>query len=325
MTTNRGILLLTLIALVLPQKALSWGRTGHEAVALIANENLNQKAKTQIKKLLGATTIDQAAIWADQVKRAPIWEHTRTYHYSDISDGLTYWNALKAMPKEELAQGDLLRSLVKAENILRDPSASMEQKKWSLFFMVHFMGDLHQPLHAGRPGDRGGNDIIVNYFGKKTNLHAVWDTYIISEILNPPQLETAPDPVLEYLKHLRTPSKKEVKKWQTGYVLDWLEDTMSYRDEVYADAKISNNVYQKKYASLVDDQILKGGYRLAAWLNAIFSSKEFAGPSAKDVREKIAGIVKNATDTDIILEPNSNKQISDHSEDGDFCGHIEEL
>ncbi len=323
MVVTRGIrfLVVAISLLLIPQVGFCWGKIGHQAVALIAQDNLDPTTKQQVQTILGTMAIQDAAIWPDQVKSTAPWVHTKTYHYSDISKGDTYWTKLNGLSSQELAQGDMVRALLKCETILRDSSSSADQKKWALSFMIHFMGDLHQPLHAGYPEDLGGNSISISYFGKSTNLHAVWDTSIIENSLN-----TGATPnVQDYLNQLRQPSKSEIGSWQQDYVLNWMNDAMSFREVLYGDAGLSNQNYQDKYQSVVETQILKGGYRLAAWLNAIFSNQKFGGNEAITTRDQIAKITGDPDDADIVLEPNAAKigmQIKGFEFLDPFCGHF---
>ena len=74
---------------------------------------------------------------------------------------------------------DAVTALARFAETLRDPTASAADKRLALRFTIHIIGDLHQPLHAGRPGDRGGNNVKVTWFGEQTNLHSVWDSGMI--------------------------------------------------------------------------------------------------------------------------------------------------
>ena len=108
----------------------------------------------------------------------------------------------------------MLESIQRFTAVLRDPQASRESKQEALRFLVHFVGDIHQPLHVGRRADRGGNSIPVTLFGQETNLHSVWDTGLVdSEKLS----------FSEFAAFIDHPTLQELQTWQAGR---WQEQTM---------------------------------------------------------------------------------------------------
>ena len=130
--------------------------------------------------------------------------------------------------------------------------------------LVHLVGDLHQPLHIGEKKNKGGNSIQVQWHGKGSNLHRVWDSNMIEE-WNMSYLELA-----DNAKHL---SKEQVKVLQKGDVLDWLNDTHKLTQKVYGSIKSGDKLgyrYSYDYFPIVREQLQKGGLRLAKLLNEIF-------------------------------------------------------
>src|SRR3954471_4376140 len=154
---------------VIPAPALAWGKTGHRVVAAIADTQLSGLARAHIREILGgAESLDEAANWPDEMRSAPgeFWQKTATpWHYVTLN-GIIYDHA----PSE----GDALQALNHFTKILQDPNATREDKQTALRFIVHLVGDLHQPLHVGKCCDKGANDVKATWFGKPTNLHAVW-------------------------------------------------------------------------------------------------------------------------------------------------------
>ncbi len=301
------------------EKTFAWGKIGHESVAIVAESVLDSNIKTKVTKILQGGTMADAATFPDKVKHTGPWQHTAPYHFADMDDSQTYLEMIDSLPAKSKGTGDVIRALVKAEDILRDSNASADLQRNALSFMIHLIGDLHQPLHEGRPDDRGGNDIDATYFGVKTNLHSVWDTYIIENILKNlmpagvtvPSLKAlfvgkpvAKDDTATFVDQLRTPTKREIAQWQDSYLIDWSTDSIENRSEIYSSWKGSNGAaYQKKYSDYVNDKILMAGYRLGAWLNAIFAGDDFQAEKSAELRDHFAkALGKNYGDA-ITLEP----------------------
>ncbi len=166
------IVALAAAAALLPSPALAWGKTGHRVVAAIAQTQLSGLAWAHIREILGpGENLVDAANWPDEMRSDPAkyWQKTTPpWHYVTLN-GIIYDQA----PPE----GDALEALDHFRKVLQDPSASLADKQTALRFVVHIVGDLHQPLHVGKCCDRGGNEVKVTYFGKPTNLHSVWDTH----------------------------------------------------------------------------------------------------------------------------------------------------
>ena len=134
--------------------------------------------------------------------------------------------------------------LNEVETTLRSDSASTEDKILALKFLVHLVGDIHQPLHVGRKADKGGNGVRVKYYGRTTNLHAVWDGAMI---------EQEKLTYLEFTKLLDNATPEEIKDWQsTGYEA-WAQENMEYRAGVY-DLLVDAETYDKTQDFLVESQ-----------------------------------------------------------------------
>src|SRR6187551_2455046 len=175
MMNARSLAFFALLAAA-PSPALAWGKTGHRVVAAIADTQLSGLARAHVREILGpGESLVDAANWPDEMRSDPaiFWQKTSTpWHYVTLN-GITYDHA----PPE----GDALEALDHFAKVLKDPAASLADKQTALRFVIHLVGDLHQPLHAGKCCDRGGNDVKVTWFGKPTNLHAVWDSQLVDE------------------------------------------------------------------------------------------------------------------------------------------------
>lgn len=236
-----------------------WGRTGHRATGEVAEEYLSKKAKQKIAQLLDGQSLAFVSTYGDDIKSDPKYREYGPWHYVNLEKGETKYTEEKANP-----DGDLVMGIRKSIAVLKDPNASKEEKSFYLKMLVHFMGDLHQPLHAGRGEDKGGNDIQVRWFGQGSNLHRVWD----SEMINDFQMSFT-----ELAQSTDDLSKKEVQKIASGSVLAWMYESKELSNKVYNSVETGEKLgyeYMYKWFPVVHDQIQKGGIRLAKVLNDIF-------------------------------------------------------
>ena len=237
---------------------LFWGQTGHRVVGEIAYNNLTKKTKRNLKKLLGNEGLALLSTYADEIKSDKKYDKYKPWHYVNFKDGESY-EASQKNPK-----GDLITGIKKCKEIISNPNATKEDKIFYLKMLVHLVGDLHQPLHIGRSEDRGGNAIRVEWFWKKTNLHAVWDTKM---------LESFGMSYSELTSNLNKFSKNQKKAIQKGSVLDWVNETRVLTMKVYASAKKDEKLsyrYMYDHFATVKSQLQKGGLRLAKVLNDLF-------------------------------------------------------
>lgn len=241
------------------QPAFSWGLTGHRVIAEVAQQHLSKKAKKELHRLIGDETLAWWANWPDFIKSDSAWNHASKWHYVDLPGHIgkdEFIAALKKLPGK-----NLYTQIIDMTAQLKDRSLPDEQRRIALRFLVHLVGDLHQPLHVGRDEDQGGNKITVYWFGKKTNLHSVWDSYFIDD---------QQYSYTEYARLLDIASKEKVREWQSSSLEEWFYESHVMADSIYdatpAESKLSYQ-YNYKFQGLLNDQLLKGGVRLAALLN----------------------------------------------------------
>jgi hypothetical protein len=283
---NRKILLAAAVLAIVPSPAFAWGKTGHRVIAAIADTQLSGLARAHIREILGgAESLDEAATWPDEMRSAPgdFWQKTATpWHYVTLN-GITYDHA----PPE----GDALEALARFRHTLQDPNASLADKQLALRFVVHLVGDLHQPLHVGKCCDKGGNDVKVTWFGKPSNLHASWDSAIVDdEQLSFSELAAKLD------RHI---SSVDVVAWWDINPRDWISESAQYREQIYAnipapklpkDRKLKKGEvplpdlsydYVFKFTPLMEKRLSQAGVRLAAYLNDIYAEPQPTGAPAR--------------------------------------------
>ncbi|MCZ2223572.1 MAG: S1/P1 nuclease [Chitinophagales bacterium] len=265
---NRKIFFQTIIILLIiliPFSGYSWGITGHRVVAKIAQNHLTRKAQREIKNLIGKESLAEWANWPDFIKSdtTNTWKHTSKWHYVNVASGLEKENYIKALTS---LQGENLYSqIIEMKNQLANKSLSKEQRRIALIFLVHLVGDLHQPLHIGRQEDLGGNKIKLTWFNQPSNLHEVWD----DKLVNFQQYSFT-----EYASTLDILKKSQVKEIQNTSLEDWFYESYSIANKIYAQAPDGSKLsyrYNYIFVNDLNNQLLKGGLRLAKILNEVFN------------------------------------------------------
>lgn len=244
---------------------VSWGVVGHHAVGKIAENHLTPKAKAAVRDLLGTTSMAEVSTWADEIRMKPEFKYTTPWHYINLPLGLSY-NEFK-QKVETMSEANVYSAILQQERILRDPNESNDKKVEALKFIVHFVGDLHQPMHISRAEDQGGNTIQLNYNGKGTNLHSLWDTRLIEhEGLTYEELANKYDSIPE----------RKVLRWQKDPLIKWMWESYQISSQLYAevdqmkDRKIDDTYYQK-HIPQIELRLQQAGIRLAGLLNSIYN------------------------------------------------------
>jgi hypothetical protein len=251
-----------------PAPAFAWGKTGHRVVAAIADAQLSGLARAHVKEILGqAESLDEAANWPDEMRSfpSPFWQKTSTpWHYVTLN-GIVYDHA----PSE----GDALEALNKYSGLLRDPNASLADKQLALRFVVHIVGDLHQPLHVGKCCDKGGNDVKVKWFGRDLNLHSVWDSALVDE-----QQLSFTEMTAKLQRHT---SNADVIAWWDINPRDWMSESAQIRDTIYPrpsndPKKLPELSYSYVFQNtpIMERRLKQAGVRLAAYLNALYAEPQ---------------------------------------------------
>jgi hypothetical protein len=183
MSLLRRTALCLLASLALAPIAQAWGPLGHSVVAALAQAQLSPAAEAEVLRLLApdhTTQLADIASWPDQIQDDPaladLWKQTRQQHYINIHDSHCDY-----VPPRDCRDGQcVVGGLEHYVAILADPHQPDAVRREALKFVVHFVGDIHQPLHAGYRDDKGGNAYQVQFEGKGTNLHRVWDSGLLS-------------------------------------------------------------------------------------------------------------------------------------------------
>jgi len=248
---------LIIISLIGTLSFLNWGSTGHRALAEVASFYLTENAKKKINEILDGETIVTASTYADDIKSDSRYDEYYNWHFINMELDEDYEDTI---PSEK---GDVFIAINKCLDILESDSVTDSEKSFYLKLLIHFIGDLHQPMHIGRYEDRGGNRVYVKWFGRNSNLHRVWD----SEMINGYNMSYS-----ELAKNLPAPEKLEIE-FERDDVIGWVNEIHSYTRKIYNGVSIDDNLgyeYQYENFQTVKDLILIGGLRLASVLNYLF-------------------------------------------------------
>lgn len=239
-------------------KEIIWGQTGHRTVGKIASKHLTSKTKRKIRKLLKGQSLAFVSTFADEIKSDKKYGKFYTWHFINMPLDSNYEQS------EKHPDGDLVTGINTCIEVIKDKNSSREDKAFYLKMLVHFIGDLHQPLHIGQKEDRGGNRISVKWFGRKTNLHSVWDTKM---------LDGFKMSYIELAANADDLSRNQIKALQEGTVIDWVNETHKLTKKIYASAKKDEDLryrYSYDHLTTARTQLQKAGIRLVKVLNDIF-------------------------------------------------------
>jgi hypothetical protein len=268
---------LLLVTLLTPTLGHAWGRDGHNVVGEIAWRHLNGEARAQVEALLGefeepGTDLAEVTTWADEIRGQPEWDHAQPWHYVNLPPGNTDgYNAERDCPPE----GCVVEAIVRFSEVLRGETASAEARNQALKFLAHFVGDVHQPLHASHGEDYGGNGIRVTFLGSEMNLHGLWDYGMINHLGL--DWEEYTDQVMENV------TEEMVREWWTTDVVQWTNE--SYRlavenaYQVPEDGELGQE-YLDRNLPVISERLAMGGIRFAALLNEIWPGE--AAPASED-------------------------------------------
>jgi nuclease S1 len=261
-----SIIAITALMLVLfaPRALWSWGRMGHRVSAILAYSRLTPAAVTAIRDLLEpGEALANISTWADRQREVP---NAAPWHYVNVPITESRYDAKFCQPK-----GCVVSKAEHFRRVLLNPKAARKEKQQALKFLVHFIQDLHQPVHVGDNGDRGGNDLQLRWFNVGANLHSLVDSQVIDRY----RREEA-----QWAQELNTlATKEQTIEWSKGSLNDWATNSLEaakllYRqpgsqDLLKSGAKLGDEYYQVALP-IARQQLARAGVRVAWMLNQIF-------------------------------------------------------
>jgi hypothetical protein len=282
-TTTRFFALLTLI-LTLLHPAYAWGSLAHRTVAYLSTLYTHHTTHRFTNALLHRQDISEAALFPDKIAHMPMFAYTRPWHYIDAQDSPPTQCSLNMTRDCALSSGCIVSALSNHTARVTNISLPFFLRSQSLRFVLHFMGDIHQPLHT-EAEDRGGNLIPVVFDGKHTNLHSVWDTLIPNkhrkrdEWSDPRSRESEEEAAylwaLElYASDTKNDVDEECVKDAGECAFEWAEEVNQWVCEYVLKDDVDGvqgmdlgGEYYEGAREIVDAMVRKGGRRLAAWLD----------------------------------------------------------
>jgi hypothetical protein len=297
-SSRRSIFAVLLIVGLLPQYAQAWGDQGHRITALIAEHYLDPGARAQLDALLGGDTdsltphdIASESMWADKYRDSDRnstrerYRRTRQWHFVDVeldgpNLGQACHNHLRLPPGTLASRGPadacIVDKIEQFEAELANHETSPEERLVALKFLLHLVGDVHQPLHAADDHDAGGNKKQVAADGfPANNLHHFWDIEFVARLESDPA-ETA-------TRLVAAISDEQRRAWAYGTAADWAMESFALaRDRAYGmfPAAGSDGVYALPRAYIdsatrdVAVQLSKAGTRLAFLLNRMLATAQ---------------------------------------------------
>lgn len=251
---------MVLLATSFTLSASAWGPKGHDVVASVAENHLSKRALKRIEAVLDGESMVYVANWLDNASHTPEYAYTKTWHYVNVEPSEGSYAESQREPK-----GDVVTAVNAIVERLKSGELTKEEERAELMMLIHLVGDMHCPMHAGHKSDRGGNGTQVTYFGKSKKLHSVWDSDIV---------ESAHRwSYTEWQKQIDRLGRKQCRAIVQGTPNDWIEECVTLADDVYRNSATGANLsydYVAQYAPVVELQLLKGGLRLAALLEEVY-------------------------------------------------------
>lgn len=238
----------------------AWDALGHRIVAELAYNQLTKKTRKQVDEVLGIRGIIYFAPWADEIKSDTIYPWTHAMHYQNLKDGMTAED-IEYLWLNNKAEGEhafyAIDSLV---NTLRTDKTNQDALK----FTTHIMADLFQPMHLGRPEDLGGNKVQIRWFGRGTNLHSLWDRWLIDYT----QMGQ-----IEYVRYLEDKFSAQKKDIEELTMVECLIHTYSIQNDIYDYQNrdgVSNYQYIYHFHYDLDYSLYAASVKLAQLLNELY-------------------------------------------------------
>ena len=235
-----------------------WGVTGHRVIGEVAAQHISKKTAKTIDDLLEGVSLAYVSVFADDIKSDDRYQAYYSWHFANMNLNETYASSLKN-PK-----GDIVQAIETCVKKLRSKATPRDEKQFYLKLLIHFVGDLHQPMHLAKKEDKGGNKVKIRWFGKSSNLHRLWD----SDMINSSRFSYT-----ELAQNLPSVPPKALAQIKSSPLSFWVSETHELTKKVYRELPDKPNLgykYQYENFDLLRLQLLRAGVRLASLLDAIF-------------------------------------------------------
>lgn len=267
---RQSLFSLLFCSLFVVPSAHAWGPDGHRIVGAVAQSLLSPYAKAEVDALLAdeaEASLAGVSNWADTIRGEENWRFTAPWHYLNLPDlGCDY------QPPRDCRNGNCVIAAIDAQlQVLANRSQPQQKRVEALKFVVHFVGDAHQPMHAGLRSDRGGNDFQISYLGEGWNLHSVWDSLILRQPLQQgggwQGMSKRLGSSVEALARNHLPPHSRARDWA-------LEScALIGAESLYPSRHKIGSRYLDKHRPLAEQRLQLAGVRLAALLNTALSKR----------------------------------------------------
>jgi nuclease S1 len=248
------------LLLLISSAAQAWSAKGHRAIAEMAELELSPATREAVRELLReepSNTLAAIAAWADEVRDQEAWKFSTRWHFINFPRGDCSYQ-----PGRDCRDGDCIVGAIEAQRrVLRDTSAPRAKRIEALKWLVHFIGDIHQPLHAGWAIDRGGNDTQIRFDRMGSNLHALWDGLLIDT------LKLDASALSAQLRSQPLPAPGPVSLDQSRR---WAEQSCALieAEQIYPEKRFIDRAYVERMRPLTEARMRLAAARLAAVLEA---------------------------------------------------------
>jgi hypothetical protein len=254
--------ILITVCTYLPAQVFAWGMIGHRVVGQIADSYLSSKSRKAVQSILGGESLAMSSNWADFIKSDSSYNYLGSWHYVNLPAGLDEQGVFSYLNSEKAP--NVYNKIPEMVSILKNKQSTIDQKKMALRLLVHLVGDLHQPMHTGRKDDLGGNKVNITWFGSRSNLHRLWDENLV---------ESQELSYTEYATAINHPSKADLALWRKSTLQQDVFESYQVVNKIYDMVKPDDKLsYKYNFDALetLNQQLLKGGVRLAAIINNIY-------------------------------------------------------
>ena len=257
MKTAKQLVLAILLVISTQSSSFAWGAVGHYVIGKLAEWQMKPETVKKVEAILQKQSISGVGVWMDNIRSDKKYEYTYTWHWVTTADG-------EYDPKLQEPAGDAYKAFLTIKENLKKGGLTAEEEMDQLRMLIHIVGDLHQPFHVGKPGDRGGNDVKVSFFNKETNIHAVWDSDLIDQ-----KKMSYSEIAMELQKRI---DGNLINQYAAKAPSDWLKEAVAIRPAMYdipANGRIGYEYIYKHYHH-VQERLIAAGIRLAQVLEEIY-------------------------------------------------------
>lgn len=280
-----------LLAVLFAAPLHAWGTLGHRTVALLASRSLTPSTARRLRTLLKPRSLLSAATWPDYYSHTPDGRYSASWHYIDAMDSPPRYCNVSYTRDCPADRGCIVSAIANHTVRARDVTVDWDERQKSAMWVVHFLGDVHQPLHTENM-DRGGNGIKVLWGGRSVNLHHVWDSSIAEGYRGGNSVRHAVEWAAELEEKIEKgefgPEKEIEDSWgkcidikdAENCAVEWATETNKiicefllpedYVDGGLEETELKGGEYEKKAREIIEKQIAMAGWRLARWLNSMF-------------------------------------------------------